>query len=495
MPKHLHPFTIVVRIVSSLIKTFAFVLLGKTFIFQHISLTILITVVLVIFTAFTVWGYLTETYEIGPDEITHRKGLITKQTVHIPYMRIQSIDRISPWYLQIFGLLKLQIETSGGQEKPLELAFISNQVANEIEAHRNQQHHAMEVATATLATDVPTANENSVVSRVPVNRTTYQISQTDLVLYGLTSLGIFSILIPLSFIGSKWDEYAPKHLQDNANHFFALSPVALVIGLVVLALILSCLISLLQILNKYYHHTVTREHNTLAITHGFTSKIAVHMDTRKIQAVVFEQTVLRRLLGLYTVKLILASDTDQGEDKDGNSGILIPVGRREALLTHLPALLPNYDYDFTSLNQTEHFWQFWRYAMLWLLWTPFIFLAYHNRILFLSLIVLVVAAFIGLTLWAWLAAKDTHVQLMPDQVILQNNSSLTKKTFLIKPQAIQSSELSYSIWMAHGSLRHWRFTLRDANTAREVVVRYQPLTTTNQLESWFIDYHQQLQQS
>jgi membrane protein YdbS with pleckstrin-like domain len=57
--------------------------------------------------------YLSFTYEVAPSELVIREGVLTRNTVVIPYTRIQNISTKRTVFERLIGLATLQIETAG----------------------------------------------------------------------------------------------------------------------------------------------------------------------------------------------------------------------------------------------------------------------------------------------------------------------------------------------------------------------------------------------
>lgn len=54
-------------------------------------------------------------YSLGPDEFSLYKGIFNKQRIHVPYARIQSVDKRAQLLQRIFGVCSINIDTAGGE--------------------------------------------------------------------------------------------------------------------------------------------------------------------------------------------------------------------------------------------------------------------------------------------------------------------------------------------------------------------------------------------
>ena len=64
---------------------------------------------------FTIVGWWFRTYEVKPDELVVRDGVLNRKTHIVPYRRVQQIDVRRSLIMQLFGLAELRIETAGSQ--------------------------------------------------------------------------------------------------------------------------------------------------------------------------------------------------------------------------------------------------------------------------------------------------------------------------------------------------------------------------------------------
>lgn len=88
-------------------------LLGAT-IFSF-ALIFFIVVVFGICILAQVFSYKHLMYSVGPAEFTLYKGIFNKQQIHVPYARVQSVDKRATLTQRIFGLCSVYIDTAGGE--------------------------------------------------------------------------------------------------------------------------------------------------------------------------------------------------------------------------------------------------------------------------------------------------------------------------------------------------------------------------------------------
>lgn len=484
MAKHLH-WLVLVKNLFSLVYNFLifFFIIYFTLLKQHKFFIVIFALIVVMSVIFECLSYWKTTFTIDSHELTYRKGIFFKDTTHIPYIKIQSIERMQPFYLRPFKLLQLKIETSGQSDDSIKLEIISVSVANQLETTRNHFH---EKVVPIVLYPQNKINNTSIASNEHINFF-YQITQHNLFLYGLTSISIIPTIIFIGLIGGKIYDYVPKYWLTSAHHLLITGSIILIIFLAIIAIIIGLIASFISTLNAYFHHRVTRVDNTFTIERGLLKTGTVHFDQRRIQAVTLEQRLLLRLFNLYTVKLSLATSSVDSEFNQG-SLVFIPVIEKRLLKHILNQLLPEYNldnFDFNLANQ-HHFGYFLRYALLRFIWLPVLLIPIYYGWWQISIFVLVIIL-ISIVAWAWLANHDLGYTLTPRQLNIQNNNWYTKNIHLLQPEKIQATLSSQSIFMAQKKLKHLTFTTRKGITKYNITMCYLTDVDFQRLNKWYHD--------
>jgi putative membrane protein len=64
-------------------------------------------------------------YRLDPDELVIRSGLIFRQQRHVPYARIQNIDAIQTVVHRALKVVRVRLETAGGEEPEAQMNVLS----------------------------------------------------------------------------------------------------------------------------------------------------------------------------------------------------------------------------------------------------------------------------------------------------------------------------------------------------------------------------------
>lgn len=79
-------------------------------------------------------GWLTSAYRVGSAELELRTGILTRTVRRVPYDRVQSVDLVRPVLARLIGLVELRVESAGGADSHVSLAYLSRRDADALRA-------------------------------------------------------------------------------------------------------------------------------------------------------------------------------------------------------------------------------------------------------------------------------------------------------------------------------------------------------------------------
>ena len=464
-----------------LVVIVAFLLLSKLHLsdkamqFSLIGLVILV-VVLLLLAVVRYWRF---KYVVASDGVTIQQGIFVRQVTHIPYAKIQTIQRKQWFYLQPFHLESLTIETAGKTDKKGEgqLLAVPQSVGTLIEHYRHG-----ELLDAGLA-------ETNVVDQ-PSEALGYQINARDLNAYAISSLGIVPVILVLGWVYDKGHKLLPQRDLSAVEHQLVAMRGTILIGLVVVILLLGILVSYLNVLQRYYRFMLRREDRLLTMTRGYFQRNEVNVHVDRIQAVRFKQNVLRQWLHLSTVQALTAGQA--GEDEDDDTLVILPVVKTAAAYK---VLAPFIDWLPTHVPKLTHVavkqrWHFSRNSgLLWLAalalitgliqwWVP----QFTTRFLLSWPVWLIIAFAQGRY-----ASRNTAVAVMtPELLVLQTGSVFTREQVVVPRVKIQSVESAQTVWMKKAHLAHLSVQLRSGNHGKAIEVRYLDAEVVQRIQTWYL---------
>lgn len=441
---------------------------------------------LVVFAAALVLGlaavglrYWRFTYVLEPKQLTINSGLFVKKIRHIPYAKIQTLERQQWFFMQPFGLEAVSIETASKDGKQGEgtLLAVPLSVADTIEARRHLEPAPQAVPDEAVAPmlEAPDAS--------------YQINSHDLHLYALTSLGFLPLLAVLGTIYNRVDDVLPKAWENDAAEALAQLAAVAIIGLTVFILVVAILISYLSLIARYWHFTLTKRASTLTATRGFFKRNTVSVRLKRIQAARLRQSLLRQWLHLTTVQAITASNA--ADNEADNDLVLMPVVQtpQAAATMHrfidwLPAELPSF-----LLIPAANRWLYSRNLIvgnLVLVMPACLAVAVFKRQWLPQALVIAALWLIVAALQGRYAATHSGVAMIDgERLAISAGTGWSYTQYLLRRQNIQALTLANTIWMAPKHRVHLRLHIRRGDNDLTIAVRYLDAATAQQVQDWY----------
>ncbi|WP_173021259.1 PH domain-containing protein [Secundilactobacillus folii] len=495
--RHLNPLAIVVfwfRYMASLFWLVPVVLFSngsRTFeLLGTAGCFLLLTIMAVV----RYWWY---RFEIGNQAITIHSGVIFRKQVHIPYAKIQTLQRQQWFYFKPFHVLAVSIETAGQSHDEAEgsLPAVSQRVVDQLQKLVNKQSQDPSSAVSNSSSVIaaqsqPVAEQREDSNRSPEleqNRSAavsagekYKISWRDLNTYALTSVGVVPILLGLLWLYSKLDDLLPDRVMNQAVNTFVHYSFLIIIAVLIFSLLLGTIVSYLTIVQRYYHFVLSKRNQQLTTEKGFFQRNTISASQSRIQAVIFRQTVLRQLLGLVSVQLVLASTATKAEDE--NNLVMLPViDRSKVPIVHrfinwVPTDLPAFD----PISWAGR-WRMIRNAV-WLSLIPVVPLVYWLRPWgWWSLLLMPLAVLMGLYAGRQMGIR----QIDATHLAIRVGSHFQRDTVIVAKPKLQSVSIKQSIWMKRVELAHLILNIRQGDDVQALRVRYLALADAEQIYGWY----------
>jgi putative membrane protein len=293
--------------------------------------------------AWAVIKYFTFTYRIEEGELITKQGLLGRTERNIPLGRVQDI-RIEQGVLhRLLGMADVFVETAGGRGPEASLSVLARTKADELRAAVFAQ-----AAAPTAAAGSAPALQRQVVR---------QLTLRDLVLAGLTSNRAASVLAIILVLWKVADDVLPEDVYERYAKDITLRAVEwqshggsiewmLVAGITIALIASGVLFSVIGSIIVFYGFTLSRTGEDIYRSYGLLTRRSSSLPRRRIQLLKIEETWLRRLFGLATLRADTAGGAVQpGQNKEEQSGrdVLLPVVPRSDVDTLLPVFFPDLD--------------------------------------------------------------------------------------------------------------------------------------------------------
>ncbi|MEH7110345.1 PH domain-containing protein [Bacillus sp. JJ1764] len=371
-----------------------------------------------------IWSWLRYTYRFEQDELRIEYGIFIRKKRYIPFERIQSIDFTEGILQQIFGLVKVKIETAGGggdEEAEAVLTAISKEEAQSIQNY----------VTAVKNGGIHTANTSK------VHQPIYKISMQQLFILSLTSGGVGVVISAVFALFSQLDDFIPyKRIFGNLERWAVHNIISIAI-LVFIGFFIAWIISLIMTMLKYANFTVIKSGKELIISQGLLEKRRITIPINRIQAIRIIENSVSRVLGYGTI--FIESAGGSVTNKEGANVTLLPMVRVKEVRSILGVYLP--EFHFTNSFNPVPKRAMLRYIIRsWYIGVPVVILA----IIFLKkwgLLFLLLLAL--LSYWAFLKYKASGWQMEERQLSFRYGAGI-RKTIFMKKDKIQSMKIKES---------------------------------------------------
>ncbi|NLR08496.1 MULTISPECIES: PH domain-containing protein [Lactobacillaceae] len=486
-PKRTHPLGLLLHIAHS-IKDYWYLLILLISLYKQPVWFALGWVLVII--AILVWPIIrwaTLSYRVTPQAVEINSGVFVRHHEHIPYARIQTVQRKQWFFLAPFKLEEVSIETASHDDNKPEarLAAVPTTLADQID-HYRQGTPATETATTETVRAAPnpdatetTASPEQPAVEIPA-AAHYRINNRTLFKFAVTSTGFIPLLLILLALYNKIPRSWTDTLISDATH---LALIILVAGALVVILI-AWVGAFLWTYLRYYHFDVTLQGDQLKTAKGFFQRNTITAPLRRIQAIRIKQNVFRQWLHIQTVQVLLASKAASEDDDDDL--VILPAVPQAQLYDVAPDFLgwlPDHTPDLGDLNVADRRkWYLVRNALLVALVPVAIATWFWPHLWWLFALVLVLAYFQGL-----FAARQTGGHLMtPTMLALQTGHVWTKETYYLPAEMIQSMRLEQSVWMKRKQLMHLIVNVRHGNKNQSIELRYLRAEQAQRIYDWYL---------
>jgi putative membrane protein len=315
-------------------------------------------------------------YEIIGDSIIFREGIFVKKQRTASLDRIQNQKSNTTFVHKWFGLTSLTLETAtSGENATFHFPVINEAEKERILAHLEQKQ---------VKKDDSKDGDENMTEKAPERTVHFRSTKKDLIKASFTSLSFLAIFPLLSAIYFNLADFFQIEKTTKSALDYLLMHWWMLIALFVVAIGLSVVVGFVKTTMKYGNFVISDDKERIFIEKGVGQFISYSIQKHKVQAVIVEQSILKRLLGLASIKLISAGGATGEESKE--TGYLFPFMPKHEAYQILQTILPQYRIE-------EHMKRF-PIKVLWLK------LLYPYYVTILS----VIGLFIFKKEWLWMAA-------------------------------------------------------------------------------------------
>jgi len=281
--------------------------------FDTYDLIALLVLAMTIFGAFV--RYFFFRFSIEDEKLIIRSGWAHKETGIIPLQRIQSVEIAQGPLHQLFGIVKLTVDTAGSTRTEVKIDALHRPMAEALRTLLLSQRAAQtEEEKVTLPAEEPVL---------------MQLQGTDLLRLSISANHLEAFFLLLTFILGLYEGIKDlvnpvlDELEDDSPVFASLPYLVLAAAV----LFLTILVSTARIVFRFYGFTMVRAPKGMHIRSGLTHVKERLVPVKKIQYLSWKASWLRRLLGIWLLEYHIAGSEELGEKKR----VQVPVTRKELL--------------------------------------------------------------------------------------------------------------------------------------------------------------------
>lgn len=426
-PKRLHPIASVLM-AGKRMKNLFFPIAALVFSAGRedrmgLMIVLIIALAAVIVTLVTgIISWLRYTYRFEQDELRIEYGVFVRKKRYIPFERIQSINITEGLLQRVFGLVKVQIETAGGDEEAeAVLSAISKDEANRIQDYVAAAKHGVN-------------GENEEVQAV---NTVYAISAPELLVLSLTSGGVGVVISAMVAVLSQLDDFIPYKKLFGGLEKWAVQNIMITAIIVFIGFFLAWIISLLLTMLKYANFKVVKTEKDFIISHGLLERKQITIPLKRIQAIRINENIVRQILGYGTVYVESAGGSM--ENQEAANVTLLPIVKVKLISSILEPHLPDYQLEPAFIPAPKRSLR--RYILRsWFVPVPIVIAA----VIFLNMWGLLSLLLLGfMTVNAVLKFRAAGWSLGEQQLALRFRT-INRITVIMKKNKIQSLEMKES---------------------------------------------------
>ena len=313
-----------------------------------------------------VLDYLAFRYRVTPEELILDSGVLSRRHRVVPLSRVQNLEVRQTALQRAFGVAELRVETAGGSTEEAVPLVLGRSEAERLRAEllaRRAGIRAVEGASGQAG-----ASEGGVLAH---------LSARDLVLAGATAneAGVIAAVLVGALEAAYQLPLGLPRFRPDPTHLIPDLPLlsSILLGAAALLVLFSLawLLSIIGALVGYWDFRLERTEDELRKAYGGVDRHEVTVPLQRVQALRVEESLLRRPLGLASLKIETAGGRP-GEAQRGGAEAFLPLARIGNVPRLVAALFGDLGYGDLSFRPVHSYARrraFVRYSTLVLLLT------------------------------------------------------------------------------------------------------------------------------
>lgn len=254
------------------------------------------------------------TFHVEDDELIIQKGVLNKERKAIPLERIQSVNITQNLVQRILQLVAVEVETAGSKAKELEIPGLDREFAESFKNLLQDQATVNAASTTNENLETDTLSDSTASANAVEKTELLSLGFIDLLKIGITQNHLRSGSLALGVTFGFWyniKDFVERFYGDVFEGFeweniISYASLTLVLFGLLIFIVVSLIVSILLVVNKYYGYNLKRNGNYLEIEMGLLNRREIKIPIQKIQILEFHTNPLRRMLNYHTAKIYQA---------------------------------------------------------------------------------------------------------------------------------------------------------------------------------------------
>lgn len=305
-------------------------------------------------------------YRLAGADLVLRSGLLSRKHRVIPLARVQNVEVRQGALQRLFRVAELRVETAGGSgQAEAVLSVLAAAEARGLRAEVAARRRAALPAAPSSETAPGAPEDGAAPSEIPTRSYApplVKLRTTDVLLAGATANEGGVIAAALAGGLQLADDLRLPWLERLGEPFGwlerAVGPgsaplLALAVALGVVFLFVGWLFSIAGAVVRYHGYTLAREGGELRKRYGLLSVREGSVPLERVQALRVEESLLRRAVGLVTVKIETAGGAPGEGGGRGGAEAFVPIAHRGDLPRLVRGIFDDLDFDRISLRPVD----------------------------------------------------------------------------------------------------------------------------------------------
>ena len=279
------------------------------------------------------------------NNIEYNLGIFFAKLIKIPLNNLTTIKLEQNLIQKIFNIYNLKINTGNINKKNSKINMLL------------KKDQAFYIEKLIKDNRIKSSCLNEDINKIKVfhNEPIFKIKAEELILLAITdnniTFGIGVVIATREFL-KKLKKYLDLHIVNAIEHpiidfkiIYKTYGIYIILGLLILFLIISTIISVIQKFIKFYNFRIYKDEKNITIKYGLISKKNYTLPIEKIVAIKLNQNFIRQVLKLYKFRICIIG---YGQEKN-EEAILYPIVSHSNANKIIDKLLPEFNCDFETI--------------------------------------------------------------------------------------------------------------------------------------------------